>query len=996
MTEPRELAPLVASSTPIDVVTAEIQAGMTSGRRFGPGTPMTPADGHSRTPRSFDYPTGFNISARPRLHERVSFDALRGLIEAYDVAQMCIWHRIDSIRSLDWALIAAPGHEADDLTAAQAYAQRVFRRPDRVSGFKAILTSYLYDVLAFDAGALYRIRNGAGQVIGFKPVDGTTIAPLLDYYGDTPARRLPDDPAPPAYIQFVQGIPWDTLTTDDLIYEPFRATSNSPYGRAPIETILLNANTDLRFQQYFLQRFTDGNIPHGFAQSPEGWSPDQIREFQDAWDAFMLGDQTAKQQMKWVPHGTSFAWTDEKEFSDKFSLFLMRKTAAAFHVTPQDLGFTEDVNRATSDTQADNQFRVGDLPLIQHVQGIFDSILQDDMGLPLAFQFDTGQEKEDRLQTAQANQLYVNMGAISVSEVREREFGLDEPHGQTVPRFVLTSRGGPIPLNSLMGVAGPIDSATGAPKPGAPLPTQAFQEVPGVLSEPPIPESPLAVAEFGPGAYPSPPPGNPNATPAAAGQAAPAPAQVVTKAAEAELASFTRFVKARRRAGRWRDFTFTSVDDATARRLNTTARADVRKAAGQLIASGLAVRAADTGRVLMLQRGYDPTDPARGLWEFPGGHLEDGEEGLAAAWREWQEETGCLIPAGATVGDTWASSNGIYQGWIASVPCEADVDIAARGQVINPDDPDGDVTEAIAWWDPALLPGNPAIRPELAADLERVLAFLTPPAPPAPTPDGEAGVVVGKAAWRDNPPNTPHAEYDLAITDHYAPLIVDAMQNLWTDDQLAAAVTTMADTVVKGAGPAPLPAPDDQQLRDLIRQLVIDALTTGDHAAALQLGPDPLVHVSGIDWDAWTPGDARAAALVADGGLKDLLDEAGLRIKGINDTTLERIGNRIADGLTSGEDVQTVARGIRSSVLGDAFRATLIAHTEMARAMTQSTLSTYRLNGIRQWALLTTGGACQLCLDVEARNPHDVTDRTDQEPPLHPLCRCAVSPVVEF
>jgi hypothetical protein len=219
-------------------------------------------------------------------------------------------------------------------------------------GLKAILTSYLYDVLAFDAGALYRIRNNAGRVIGFKPVDGTTIAPLLDYYGDTPARRLPTEAAPPAYVQFVQGIPWNSLTTDDLIYEPFRPTSNSPYGRAPIETILLNANTDLRFQKYFLQRFTDGNIPQGFAGAPEGWTPDQIKEFQESWDAFMLGDQAVKQQIKWVPHGTAFAWSNEKEFKDEFSLFLMRKTAAAFHVTPQDLGFTEDVNRATSDTQS--------------------------------------------------------------------------------------------------------------------------------------------------------------------------------------------------------------------------------------------------------------------------------------------------------------------------------------------------------------------------------------------------------------------------------------------------------------------------------------------------------------------------------------------------------------------------------------------------------------------------------------------------------------------
>jgi len=48
-------------------------------------------------------------------------------------------------------------------------------------------------------------------------------------------------------------------------------------------------------------------------------------------------------------------------------------------------------------------------------------------------------------------------------------------------------------------------------------------------------------------------------------------------------------------------------------------------------------------------------------------------------------------------------------------------------------DPDGDPIETIAWWDPADLPGNPAIRSELLADIDAVMAALgcTPDAPPS-------------------------------------------------------------------------------------------------------------------------------------------------------------------------------------------------------------------------------------------------------------------------
>jgi SPP1 gp7 family putative phage head morphogenesis protein len=142
------------------------------------------------------------------------------------------------------------------------------------------------------------------------------------------------------------------------------------------------------------------------------------------------------------------------------------------------------------------------------------------------------------------------------------------------------------------------------------------------------------------------------------------------------------------------------------------------------IVAGLAVLAADTGRVLMLQRALDPDDPAGGCWEFPGGHLESGESPVMAALREWSEETGCTAPRGMLTG-SWDSPNGVYRGFVLTVGSEADVDIFdGRDQAWNPDDPHGDRTEAIAWWDPALLRGNPALRPELAADLDRVLAAI--------------------------------------------------------------------------------------------------------------------------------------------------------------------------------------------------------------------------------------------------------------------------------
>ncbi|MEU1371994.1 hypothetical protein ABZ454_38795, partial [Streptomyces sp. NPDC005803] len=115
---------------PADMKAGEEIAGMTQTRPFSPGQPINPYDGYSRTPRTHDFTTGYNIRSRPKSNERVSFDTIRGLVESYDVAQMCIWHRIDSIRALDWSLVPARGFRGD-ADAAIDTGMAVLAKPDR-------------------------------------------------------------------------------------------------------------------------------------------------------------------------------------------------------------------------------------------------------------------------------------------------------------------------------------------------------------------------------------------------------------------------------------------------------------------------------------------------------------------------------------------------------------------------------------------------------------------------------------------------------------------------------------------------------------------------------------------------------------------------------------------------------------------------------------------------------------------------------------------------
>lgn len=884
------------TTTPVAVDQAMTAQGFDQSSAFGPGRPIQPFAGYGVQPRAFDYAAGANITARPRQGARAGFDTLRQIVDSYDVARICINHRIDDVRSLDWHIDAADGYPGD-VTAAVTAATALMRRPDGRTPFSAWLSMWLEDVLRYDAGALYRRRDKAGRVIALEVVDGTTIAPQLDFYGRRPAY-----PAP-AFVQYIEGLPWDWLTDTDLIYQPFRPQPDNPYGLAPIEAMLLTANADIRFQWHFLQYFTEGAMPGGIMEAPPDVSdPEQIALWQSTWDAVMEGDQAKKHQIRWVPAGTKFTPTRDYPFDDKFPLYLLHKTCAAFGVTPNDLGFTETVNRATGDTQVDVQFRTGTLPLIRHVEGILTSFLADDLGLPVKFTLDTGQEKEDRETLAKAWQIGVFTGAVGVDEMRAEVYGLPVDNDRPTPRFVLDSKTGPVPLRSLYAIAGPTDPETLAPIDTVPLDVTPFDGAEGILPAkmpggaefkraPTDPDDPAFPADE-----------HQTGTDIVVGTAAPAPLNPVTGAPV--------------------------VKDATA---------------GVTSATGI------VGYNL---HGSDDEEDE-----------DDEDEEVAKELRRWQSNSRSRVRKGLT-------------------PRRFSSDVLTAHQVDT-------VWDALAG----------------ATDREQVDAAFAVVKAGRPKGEGPAG------RWAGH-------NYDLKIVAHYeddlrahldrivADLIPAAVAFVETPPVTKDAITDVLATLARSqlAGPDISPA----SLAVTIQQIWADGWQTGVHAGLVSLGTDAQVGgglelvVSDVKWSDWTPGDPAAARMVyetAHAGLRELLSQAGITIKGaqtvadgIISTNLDRVAQIVAEGVSTGASSDTVARSLRAITV-DSDRAQMIAQTETARAQSAAAMATYRYNGIRMMSWLLSDGACPECEENDAASPISIDDEwPNGSCPVHPRCRCAVAP----
>jgi phage portal protein BeeE len=54
------------------------------------------------------------------------------------------------------------------------------------------------------------------------------------------------------------------------------------YGFSPVQQVLMTVNIALRRQLWQLDYFTEGSIPDALIGVPQGWTPDQIKQFQDS------------------------------------------------------------------------------------------------------------------------------------------------------------------------------------------------------------------------------------------------------------------------------------------------------------------------------------------------------------------------------------------------------------------------------------------------------------------------------------------------------------------------------------------------------------------------------------------------------------------------------------------------------------------------------------------------------------------------------------------
>lgn len=399
-----------------------------TGGAFSPLQPINPVsidqswDGnpdHRPMPRRWQYPVGWNLPVGQPGTEGLkitSFATLRSFADMYSIVRSVIDQCIEEIIATNWDIIptktaelAMYGDEKaqEDFARRREQAMQFWARPDqRYRDWQSWMHALLEDYFVLDAMSLYlhptRLKghgpfNSSWSALDV--IDGSTIRPLLDVRGGTPAAPNP------AYEQYMWGVPRVDLMTpldqqagddmaiakvdefkgDQLLYLPYETRDWTPYGFSHLERALVPVVTGFRRQIYALQYYDQGTLPAVYVTpGPDISTPQQIAMLQRALNN-IAGDQAWKHKVIVLPPGSKVDPQKTVNLADQFDQVLAAAVTMVFAKTPMDIGMTPRIAAVQSPSEtkefeqinSENSDRRGLKPRLAFLKRVlFDYVMQ--------------------------------------------------------------------------------------------------------------------------------------------------------------------------------------------------------------------------------------------------------------------------------------------------------------------------------------------------------------------------------------------------------------------------------------------------------------------------------------------------------------------------------------------------------------------------------------------------------------------------------------------
>jgi HK97 family phage portal protein len=368
------------------------------------------------------------VFGKPRLN--VDYGELE-VYESNILIRMVTNHIIDSVCSTDFDIVPIKEEDevSDEIQKQIDAATEFFGARKWMESLDATLRRMLPDLLFYDCGLMIKVfpKNCYDENSVLRKNNKEPPVALMARDG----RSFLLDSTPFGEIEAVWQYSFMNLASyprlfdpEEIIYLQMRPQSRSIYGIANLQIIkdvvdYLNAAVTAQRSYY------ENNFPiSGAIDHPDIVDPDELKARAQMYKETLKGESNTG---KWLitAGGTkvtplqisaqTMQWLESTEYFQKL-IFAM------FKISPTQLGFTEQVNRATAITQSQNYKENGVKVVLNFLENYFNrEIIWKYFGEEIEFKYDDSLDLQDKKQQVDTDHVSLTDGTITINEIRTRD-----------------------------------------------------------------------------------------------------------------------------------------------------------------------------------------------------------------------------------------------------------------------------------------------------------------------------------------------------------------------------------------------------------------------------------------------------------------------------------------------------------------------------------------------------------------------------------------------
>ena len=321
------------------------------------------------------------------------------------------------IMTIEWDIVNTDSEDEQVYEEDMLKAKTLLDQPNRNGqSFGELWGMFMDDVLDIDAGVIFKGRNGSGELVELYAHDGSKFLFDVEEHGIIQG-----------YYQYSYKFPNNQprfFDKKDIIYGKIgHNTDNYPYGWSPLQSIQQQLELMIQSDRYNKEFFKNNATPDGIVSIP--MERESLERFKFAW----------QQEVKGKPHKLIFH-NSEATFtplatSNKDMEWLegqkwyFHAIFAAYGLSPQEVGFYENSNRSTGESQERVSVKNAIKPYLKLITDkINREIIPEIVGHDkIKFQFSPKDDAAEKIEHDQTMQkLAANV--ITINEVR-RDNGLE-------------------------------------------------------------------------------------------------------------------------------------------------------------------------------------------------------------------------------------------------------------------------------------------------------------------------------------------------------------------------------------------------------------------------------------------------------------------------------------------------------------------------------------------------------------------------------------------